>query len=234
MKSINSKSIIPAIILLSAIYGISFSCSNEKAKKGEKTVTSKAKIKSIRETEFKAIDKFGETQKGDIQRVIITHGKQNGNKSDRSYYDPDGSLNEKGIYEYDEKGNIYAVNVYNSAGNLEYRFLFKDDEKGNVVEMDKLNPNNDLMSKEIIRNDDKGNEIERNIYNSEGKLENKIITEYDDKNYELEQRAYDKNGKLVESATYKYEKYDKEGNWLIKITKGTDFLVTERGIEYYE
>jgi len=234
-KTIPSNLIKLTFVLLFALTGILISCSTEKVKNKQKETDSKSVVKSIRETEFKALDKFGELQKGDLQSVTITLFDNNGNKLERSYYYPNGSLKEKGIYRYNSENILIGVDAYGQSGSLKYHYIIvKIDEQGNPTHTYEVNLNQDTVYKYVDRYDDIGNIIEFCCYGSDGTFLGRNYYKYDDKKNKIEDLDYDSDGKLISSKTFKYEKYDKNGNWIIQINTGTEPSITEREIEYYE
>ena len=92
----------------------------------------KGKVKSIKETTYKAVDKFGQIEKGDVLNNYFNIYNEKGNKIEDNFYDSDGNLSSKDTYEYDEKGNKIEKNVYDSNGRLGYKFIYKYNEKGNT------------------------------------------------------------------------------------------------------
>ena len=122
------------------------------------------KVKSYRSFEFKAVDKFGNIEKGDRVKwstsMHVIFNKEgykeeeneydhdgdlelkklykyddNWNKSEMDYYNPDGSLLSKWIYKYDENHNMTEESSYKSDGRLDDKYSYKYDEKGNLIEI---------------------------------------------------------------------------------------------------
>ena len=168
----------------------------------------KGKVKSIKETTYKAVDKFGQIEKGDVLNNYFNIYNEKGNKIEDNSYDSDGSLNSKTTYKYDKKGNKIEENIYDSNGKFVRKTTYKYDKKGNIIEEKSYYPDGSLIYKNTYKYDEKGNMIEENWYESDGSL-------------------YEKH-------TYKYE-YDKNNNWTQRIQyKNTIPLnITERIIEYY-
>ena len=89
----------------------------------------------------------------------------------------------------------------------------KYDIKGNKIEQKFIQGN--YWTKTIYKYDDNNNEIEDSTYGDANSV-NKYT--YDSNNNLVELKTFS-SGKLFQTISYKYDKYDKEGNWLNKITK---------------
>ena len=101
--------------------------------------------------------------------TYITNTHSEGNKIEYNGYNPNGSLNSKTKYKYDDKGNIVEYNRYNSDGSLDIRYIDKYDDKGNI--------------------------IEENRYNSDGSLDYKYTYKYEyDEKYNWIKKIYYKDG----------------------------------------
>lgn len=225
---------IKLIIVLLVFLGILTSCLNDNSRSKIKEEPSNKIIKKIRETEFKTVDKFGEIQKGDILSVTITLYNEKGKKSERNFYKTDGSLEKKYVYTYDNKGNRLETKVYYSTGNLNFRYTYNNDEKGNPVEINEFYPDGSLGGRITVRFDDKGNGMEEIHYNPDKSLERRVLYKYDNKSNPIEESGFEKTGKIFYSIINNYEKYDKEGNWLVSKRKSNDLSIIAREIEYYQ
>lgn len=219
----------------------------------------KGKVKSLTETTFFAVDKFGEIQKGNImfksiylfnekgnktESIVYFMGKiptkmiykndYNGNTIESNTYEADGSFSGKSIYKYDITGNIIMVNLYESDGSLKNKWIYKYDDKGNEIEGDFYKSDGSLDKKTIYKYDGKGNEIERAFYKSDGSLSSKSLQKYDYKGFEIERGWYKSDGSFDEKYTYNYT-FDVTDNWIKKIELKNTFpqSITEREIEYY-
>jgi len=167
-------------------------------------------------------------------------------------------------YKYDNKGHNIEMNTSSNIGLPAIKVIRKFDEKGNKIEEYGYNADSILFSKIMSKYDSSGHEIEINGYNSDGSLDDKSTFKYDEKGNRIENNhssleekineiisyKYDENNNLVEEIhklngkftknTYKYDKYDKYGNWLIKIERGnmegniSPLSITEREIDYFE
>ena len=124
------KKIILAI--LSVLYLVSYGQLEKKNDLTEENL--KGKVKSIKETTYKAVDKFGQIKKGNVLNNYFTIYNKKGNTIEGNEYYSDGSLNYKTTYKYDEKGNKIEKNIDGSVDRLGYKYTYKYDEKGNTIE----------------------------------------------------------------------------------------------------
>ena len=231
------------LVFLSACSGIA-----------KKTSKLNGKVKTVKETEYKAIEENGEIIKGEVNyRATPTTSvySKKGNLTEKSQHNSDGSLNKKWIGNFNEKGNRIGRSLYNSDGSLEEKSVFKYDEKENLIETSQYNPDGSLNQKQVNKYDKKGNLIEARKYDSDGVFGSEWIFRYDKKGNRIEESLYnsdgslkykwafkyDKNGNVIEEnshTTYKYE-FDKKNNWIKKITYKNSIpqKITVREIEYY-
>ena len=127
---------------LSVLYLVSYGQLEKKSeKKNDLTEENlKGKVKSIKETLYEAVDKFGQIEKGDVlvdSSAVYTddgHFKiynEKGNKIEENYYNSNGRLYSKTTYKYDEKGNIIEENHYDSNGRLDSKYTYEYDKNNN-------------------------------------------------------------------------------------------------------
>ncbi len=109
----------------------------------------KGKVKSLKITKYKAIDKFGEIIKGKKEDAYHILYNEKGNKTEVSHYKPNGNLDYKGIYKYNERGNLIEDSFYKSDGRLDCKSVYKYDERGSQIEVSHYKPDGSLRNKEI-------------------------------------------------------------------------------------
>lgn len=222
----------------------------------------KGEVSSNVVSTYFAIEKFGEVEKVNlVEKVVYKYNKQ-GNIVGRKDYFSDGSLKWEYNYLYDSKGNKSKEQNYNAVYENRFYNLYQYDEKGNLT--DKIN--DDKVFKHAYKYNDIGNLIEEKHYSGKDVLSKYVYT-YDEKNYKIDAKyysggdslykttsyQYDEKGNLKKESSiapnsnesyeriYKYEDYDKKGNWLKQIVAITNFefskkdiiLVVERKIDYY-
>tara|TARA_B100000427_G_C15087117_1_gene411089 strand:+ start:66 stop:452 length:387 start_codon:yes stop_codon:yes gene_type:complete len=85
-----------------------FGFSQKEEKKADwKKDNLKGKVKSVTETQYRSVEKFGEVQKDSLRRKETRKYDDNGNGTEYAKYNSDGSLKYKMTfkYEYDSKNN---------------------------------------------------------------------------------------------------------------------------------
>ena len=107
------------LVILSVLCLVSCNQSEKKNDLTEENL--KGKVKSIKETTYEAVDKFGQIEKGDIlvdsSAVYTDDGRfkiynEKGNKIEENWYDSDGSLYEKHTYKYEyDKNNNWTQRI---------------------------------------------------------------------------------------------------------------------------
>ncbi len=259
MKNKNVKLLV--WVLLTLLIGFT-SCEKKKKTDWEK-YNLKGRVKSFTNFTYKAIEKFGEVQKGERVENYFQNFEQFYNKKgflqkQNSYYY--NSLYEENILVYDKKGTKIETNIYNSIGKLKSKNIYKNDTKGNIIEEDEYSDiKGSLKQKNIYKYDKDANLIEHTIYNHKNELETKFILKYnkalieisnyfsdgslnwkntykyDNRENVMELNVYKFDGSLDYKYTYKY-KYDKNGNWIKQISYKNDKLyeIVERKYEYYK
>ncbi|MFA5557000.1 MAG: hypothetical protein WCY06_00040 [Flavobacteriaceae bacterium] len=235
------KTIIVGLFLILFFVG----CKSEKTENDLTKANLKGKVKSTKETPYKAVEKFGEVTKGNVYinkfyfsddnlDIIssIKHIVYNeiGNETENRDYDSNGNTLKRRTFNYDEKGKRISQSVYNPKG-LEYKESYKYDEKGNQIEWSWYNSDGKLKSKYPCKYDEKGNLIEQSRYNSYGELKWKHTYKYDEKGNEIEESRYDSDGELDLKYTSKYDekgnkieesKYNPDGELVSKTTSKYD------------
>ena len=162
------------LVILSVLCLVSCNQSEKKNDLTEENL--KGKVKSIKETTYKAIEKFGQIEKGDVLYDVFNDPfitiiyNEKGDRIEENHYNSDGSLDYKVTYKYDENGNKIEGNIYFSDGSLLEKYTYKYDEKGNI--------------------------IEKNRYNSNGSLDEKYTYKYE----------YDKNNNWIQQVVYENNK----------------------------
>lgn len=171
------------------------------------------KVKSLRYTAYLAKDRFGVIEKQGVSGVPGKDGNflwvfnQQGYVTEESNFNLDGSLKEKTIIKYDERGNKLELLEYNSEGELNVRQLYEIDERDNMIEL-RFNASGTSLDSVLVNKfiyDENDNEIERHRYYPNGSLFIKRIYKYDDKGNCIEAKGYNAEGDIVETYTYKYD-----------------------------
>lgn len=229
------------IILNTIVLFFLVGCTSKEIIKNDLTKENlKGKVKSIRQTPYEVIEKFGEVTKGNVfDDFSVTINSfmefnEEGNVIVKKYYLPNGNFDR--IYRKDNKGNKIEENRYNSNGELFEKQVYVYDERDILIEDNIYRSDGKLSFKTIYKSDHKNNIVEEDVYNSKGKLKSKTINRYDKNRNKIEMilskendedygfkssYKFDENNYMIEEATYslkdklKYKftyKLDKSGN----------------------
>lgn len=203
-------------------------------------------IKNIKETNYKAVEKFGEVLKEERKTIKIICFNSIGYLSEENWYHPDSTLFYKTTCMHDEKGNKIEEKHYNQSDSLIFKIIykyndngklieriffgtfekygnntifFKYDNKGLLVEEDWCAFDGTLNQKNKFNYNSKGNLIEVNEYESEGALIQKKEFKYNNKGNLIKEEWYKSDGTI----NYNMElKYDKNGNKIAVILYNMD------------
>ena len=240
------------------------SCSNSKVNNDCSILNLKGNIKFVKEINYGANERFGEIDKEERFGLSELLFDRKGNIVEQKSYDKNESLTEKVLKNYNEKGNIIETNTYDSKGQLISKIKYEHNVRGVAIEEKVYDYNGKLLVKRMNTHDDKGNIIESNSFLSDDVLGSKDVFVYSNSNL-IEVRSfkgdgalatiwnfkYDNKNNKVESNfvsespfsefnkkikfSYKYEVFDKNGNWIKRIEYEDEIpkSITEREIEYY-
>jgi hypothetical protein len=171
------------------------------------------KVKSLTEIYFKAVDKFGEIQKGYIMYTYNFFFNDKGNEIEWNKYETEGGssyITNKWICKCNKKGDRIEEIHYNPDGSLGEKFTFKYDDKGNQIEKSWYNSkcnNGSLYFKFTYKYDNKENQIEENCYYPDGNLFDKWFYKYNDHGNMIEDSYHNPNGSLIYKDIYMYDDY---------------------------
>ena len=217
------------ILSLTMALVIHYSNSQVTSKSDLQELEVKGKVKSLRETSYKAINVSGKIQKGkrktensDEKDSFISFNEK-GNKIERIEYTSDGKTYEKLSYLYDDKG--YDTIIYNEkdSHNLIAKYVHKYDEKGNLIERRHYNPDGSNDNIYTYKYDENKNLVEYNWFKKDGNFGSKDIYKYDTKGNMLEDATYKSDERLEWKITYEY---NDSGNCVEENTyKGSKFYI---------
>lgn len=196
-----------------------YSCINESNNKNDLLNDNlSGSVKSLKETSYEAIEKFGEVVKGEKKR------SNNFIKDSYILYNKEGNVIE--INEYNSKGHIIfkKVNVfengllveekeYSSDEYLEKRLVNTFDINKNCIEKLWYDSSGYLLLKVTYKYNENNQLIESNDYGTDNSHYFKTLFVYNDNGYLIENNQYQNNGNLNRKSIYKY---DKEGNQIEK------------------
>jgi hypothetical protein len=220
--------------------------------KNQKFLGAKGNPKSIKETKYEAVEKFGEVIEGVVDEVIRYEFDKSGNIQKLTHYDDDGDVVFSISYVF-EDGECIETKSYQKYNNIVSTSSLKNRTSKNETwerktsdgkittsysEYDKLtrttitkDSENIIVSKEEQIIDNKGNLVEIKVYNEE-KVVYWYKSKFDDNSQEIERKmlvGYDEG-----IFTYKYDSFDKKGNWIkrVEYKDGKIESLTIREIEY--
>jgi len=234
-------------------------CKNSSHRNDIQSENLKGKIHQVTTAEYEAVEKFGEVMKG--KKIYNTIEKFN-NKGyivqventaifddsippdhyiiKRIYNDKNQQIEYtgfskdskfKGEFKYGINDQPVEINMYDN-GKFTSKDKFDYDENSLAKTVNSFDEHGRRISKLSYRRNSKGL-IEQVIkYDSTGSIENQQFITYDDNNLPIKTRL---SGKYGFTHTYKYSRFDKNGNWLtmIQINDGKPSTITERKILYY-
>ena len=174
----------------------------------------KGKVKSIKSTTYKAIEKFGEIQKGEKFSGFFYTFNKDGNFIE--CISDEKENNSRQTFIYNDKGNIIEQKEYDSEGSLKSQTTYNYDDNGNKIEENTFGGYQ--TQKTTYKYDDKGREAESLITLSfqgiNGCAELRITKEYDQKGNIIEEKNYNNHNKLSSKGIYTY---DERGNKIKEI-----------------
>ncbi|MDP2335165.1 MAG: hypothetical protein Q8N05_01710 [Bacteroidota bacterium] len=211
-------------------------CSGKKAKNDLTKENIRGRVSKITESKYTGVEKFGEIQKDSLLSQFIYKFDRKGM---RIYNKASDDARWKLVY--DDMHNLIELNSYNEDGSLDYKSIHEYDEMGNQIEGNIYRSDGSLIAKQTYKFDKKGYKIEEtyvnfSIYKTPGAGSGwKYTYKYDEKGNMIEKIWYYSSGNIGSITTYKYDEYDKTGNWIKKaeFKDGKLESVTERVFEYY-
>lgn len=179
-------------------------------------------IKSFTEIQYKAIEKFGEIEKGEILTESTDHltGIYEVNFNIQGdiilevSYNSNGSIYSKTQYVFNTKGVKFGANTYNAENKLDGMELLTYDENNNLIDYSILNADSSLYWRYKNKFDRDGNKIESMHYNSEGMALTKELYKFDSNGHRIEWTTYAPNGDYQSQTNYIN---DKNGN-VVEVT----------------
>jgi hypothetical protein len=190
----------------------------------------KGKVKSLRETCYKAVKVAGEIHKGKRQHVnrddasYITYNDE-GRKIETDEYGKDGKVSERRTYVYDDNGIYTGVEVYDANGVLTSKHTYVNtyDDKGNLISREHLRPDGSLDNRYTYTYDNNGNMLEYTWFGGGKAAGSKEVCKYDGKGNMIEDILYKPDGKIDWKFNYTY---DEKGNRTEESDyKGSKFII---------
>jgi len=183
-------------------------------------------VKTVHQTIYKAVESFGEIEKGEKLNYSFTVMWEDRNKNDRFFieFDKEGRKinsikynpscdcwSEKIEFVYDNKGNLLVREFYfrgfwiNLQIYDEYsKTVNHYDADDNLIEVKEYESPTELKHIEKLVYNKANDLTEKSKYLADGSLSSKTINKYDDKGNLIEEMIFDSYGKLNYKNAYKY------------------------------
>lgn len=200
-------------------------------------------IKYVTEITYSAKEYLGEWIQGDLKERILTRYTREGYLDVEYFYDADGMLETKVLYDYyDDKGNPTKSSYYAADGSLIWEWLYFFNATNLLSKVAVYEANGSLIMIALNSYDARGNRVEQvqfdaydsifwkilYSYDAEDILKEETSYRYDSSVYEKKLYSYDAKGNVAEMATYDADgslkkkdfyayEYDREANWLKRI-----------------
>ncbi|GAA4467289.1 hypothetical protein GCM10023093_22900 [Nemorincola caseinilytica] len=217
--------ILLAILSLTAVHA--------QVKNDLKRLKLRGDVKTVTEYEYAVPADSKEAIKGDLRSKSISKFS-NGYRTEFATYSPKGDLLSRSVYNYNDSGRLVDVKRYRGDGGLNVTTVYTYDKAGNETEESNYDPSGMLFMTGKSTYDLNGNRIVYNRYNQFGHLFLRSNIKYDKKGNEVQEREFDSHESLQFVTTYGYDGYDKQGNWLQRVTLKNDVprTIIERELTY--
>jgi hypothetical protein len=194
----------------------------------------KGSVKTLTEYEYEVIVDKKEAQKGSLRWKSVSNFDKDGKQVGFATYSADNALLSKSVYNFNDSGRLLDVKRYRADGGLNVKVIYKYDAKGNILEEENFDASGTMFMKGVNKYDVRDNRIVYDRFNQFGHLFLKSNYKFDKAGHEIQEREYDSHEALKYATTFEYSNFDKQGNWLQKITYKNDEpkIITEREIEY--
>lgn len=148
------------------------------------------KVKTIQTVEYMVLSEKDTITKGEKISSLSKKYNQRGFLQESSEYNPDGSLMQKEVFEYDKKNNRTT------------EWLFSDENK--IDQYVEIKYNTLRLPVKMFTKDEKGNTFQKNTYQYNEKSELTRLTGYDDRGKMAERSyySYDNHGNLIQYTGY--------------------------------
>lgn len=175
----------------------------------------KGNVKSVFQTEWSMVEKFGDPVKNAIKNKKEEYYYKSGNYEKRNT-----DTSKKGIYVYIYKnGRLEEVKRVPIEDNVDRTFLY--DSNNRLIERNLVYRNNKLFEKDKYKYDSNGVLLSIHKYNGDGTLKGKKTFEWDEKSNIVEEFEYDSKEEPLTMESYEYDSKGNLINYDI-LTKGSE------------
>jgi hypothetical protein len=155
----------------------------------------------------------GRTVEGKGVRSQVTSYNGEGQRLERSTFDPKGEILERLVYTYDAGGRNTGYEEYYKAATKPRRHVFLLDDKGNQTEYKVYEADGTLASRFLYKYDDKRNKTEEIFYSWNGIRTGKLVYEYDDRGNQLTQTSYNQDDSISWRTVTSYDGAGRRLQW---------------------
>lgn len=236
------------------------SCSHDRYRNSLLKLSLKGKVKTMEQTEYKVKsanaknDDDSALNKGawhfnnrgniseeitwltnDHQKKCVYKFDESGRPAQSLKYNDDSSFAYKTLFIYDADGLLTGQNQYDGKDSLNLTMRYVYDAKGNVTEETSRWVTGKLLRKNVFTYNDKEQEIACSFFNADSNIVMRVTYAYNDSGYKVEEHKYGEDDTDGWVTQYRYDAYDKQGNWLKRTTfvKDKPVSITVRSITYY-
>jgi hypothetical protein len=196
----------------------------------EKNPLEKEKIKGgfriCKEYEFSY--NFGKIDTTTNRLLYLKRFDEKGNETEIISYNPDGSIYDKWIYNYNSKGYKIEEIFFNSYGSINYKNNYHYDDNGKLVESFE-NVLNDWYGFKVLYNYNEKNKLENETwYHSDNSIEHKSTFKYNEIGNVIEEISYNSDFRLSLKKIYEY---NSNGNLVKEVEYGMDSIYSKKEIK---
>ena len=200
------------LLLIPLVFGCDIVKKLEDKKNDLDDLNLNGKVKSLKETTYSALDKFGEPAEVFFKSQKEYFFNKEGFYTEIKHYNEDGGLTNNWEYNYDDGNKIEEI-IYYKYGKFMGKNKYKYDDKGYKIEKRIYSADGQLEIFVKVKYDKNGNRIKLNRYLENGELRDKLKYNYKDGKL-IEEIGYDKDGEFEGKITYKY---DDNGNMIERL-----------------
>ncbi len=120
----------------------------------------------------------------------VTQFDDRGNMLEQARYDGNGSLKSRFTWAYNNNGDIVEEAWYNASDSLTRKKTYLYNDKGQLLEDRRWEEGDSLAWRNTYLYDEQGNQEQQITFYPDSSIYNKVIYKYDDKGHKLEEVKY--------------------------------------------
>ncbi|WP_373402640.1 RHS repeat domain-containing protein [Candidatus Phytoplasma solani] len=125
-------------------------------------------------------------------------------KDKKTFYNPDGSIENYFIYEYNPQGQLIKQTFYNPDGSIEGYLIYEYNPQGQLIKKTFYNPDGSIECYSIFEYNTQGQLIKQTFYNPDGSIEHYLIYEYNPQGQRIKKTFYRPNNSIEVYFIYEY------------------------------